>query len=112
MTLNEIIELQSAFDKRHFSNGNWAEHITENNSDKLEHLLVCLMGEVGETANIVKKITRGDVSFNQKFSELAEEITDIFIYTIKLIYQLDINIEEEYIAKMARNEERFKSFER
>lgn len=42
---------------------------------------------------------------------LTEEISDVFIYLIKLVYQLDFDLESEYFKKMKKNEERFKNYE-
>lgn len=113
MTINEIINLQKKFDFTH-SNGDiaWDELIDEYNISSLEHLLVCALGELGETANIVKKISRGDYSLNEQRDNLEFEITDLFIYVLKLIYQLDIDIEKKYLEKMKINTERFKNYER
>ena len=111
MTLSEIIEQQKQFDSTHSGNFRWDEKINENTLDVLQFLMISLFGEVGEAANIIKKIVRGDYSLEEKYPELSEEIIDIFIYLIKLSYQLDIDIEKEYMSKMAKNKERFKQYE-
>lgn len=111
MTINEIIELQKNFDSSHCGNFRWNEQIDENSINILQFLIISLFGEVGETANIIKKIVRGDYKLEEKRDELSEEIIDVFIYLIKLSYQLNIDIEKEYISKMTKNEERFKQYE-
>lgn len=111
MTLKEIIEFQKKFDSKHAGNFKWNEMITDENVEMLEFLLVSLFGEAGETANIVKKIARGDFKISDKKETLSEEITDIFIYLIKLVYQLDIDLEAEYFKKMNKNEQRFERYE-
>lgn len=110
MTLNEIIDMQKKFDSDHASRFNWDEKITDNNIETLEYLLLCLVGEFGETANIVKKTLRGDYRLNDVRGQLSEEVIDVFIYIIKLAYQLEIDIEQEYIKKLERNKLRFKGF--
>ena len=75
-------------------------------------MLVSLTGELGETANIVKKIVRGDFKLDEKKDELQEEITDVFIYLLKLSYQLDIDLEKAYADKMKKNWERFSKYEK
>lgn len=111
-TLNEIIELQKEFDSDHSSTYNWNTKIDENNIHILEHILLATVGEIGETANILKKVIRGDRSFEDAKRELSEEITDVFIYVIKLIYQMDIDIEYEYLKKMKENSKRFEKYKK
>ena len=110
MTLKEIKKIQNTFDAKYKGNIEFNEIITNSNIDPLEHLIVCLLGEFGEFSNIVKKIKRGDFSLTEKNKELKEEYIDMFIYMIKIANQLDINIEEEYISKMKKNEKKFKKF--
>lgn len=113
MTLEEMIRRQMYFDSLHTSEKfDWDEQITIENIEVLEFLLLSLVGEVGEAANLVKKIVRGDFSLEEKKSEISEELTDIFIYLLKISYQLNINLEEEYSKKMNKNMERFKNYER
>lgn len=111
MTLNEIINLQKQFDSNHASAFPWDEKITDNNLEILEFLLVAFAGEFGEVSNIVKKIVRGDYSLDEKRDEISEEIADMFAYLIKLSYQLNIDLEESYIKKVNKNQERFKCYE-
>ena len=111
MDINEIVSIQKNFDRMHKSNFNWNEIITDENTEMLKYLMVCLAGEFGETANIVKKVIRGDFKLSEVKSQLSEEIIDIFIYLIKLTYQLNIDIESEFMAKQKKNTERFKKYE-
>lgn len=110
MTLDKIKEQQKNFDLRYKGNIEFYEQITNENIDVLEHLIVCMLGEFGEFSNIVKKIKRGDFSLLDKKDELDEEFIDIFIYMIKISNQLGINIEETYLKKMKKNEEKFEKF--
>lgn len=110
-TLEEFINYQKAFDEKHFGKFNWGQKIDDENIDVLEFLLISILGELGEASNIVKKILRGDTTLEEMRPHLNEEITDIFIYLLKFIYQLDIDIEQEYLAKMKKNEERFSQYE-
>lgn len=112
MTLQELIELQKEFDGQHEGNFRWNDKVSDSNIEILEFLLVSLTGEVGETANIVKKIARGDFKLGEKKAELQEEIADVFIYLLKLSYQLDIDLEKAYIDKMKKNRERFLKYEK
>ena len=112
MTLEELTEFQKEFDGQHEGNFRWNEKVTDSNIEILEFLLVSLTGEVGETANIVKKIVRGDFKLGEKKEELTEEITDVFIYLLKLSYQLNLDLEKAYIDKMKKNRERFLRYEK
>ena len=111
MTIKDLLEYQKNFDKLHKSNFLWGEKINDSNIEMLEFLMIGLMGEVGESANIVKKIVRGDFTLKDKKKELSEEVSDIFAYLLKIIYQLDIDIEKIYLEKMKKNEERFLKYE-
>ena len=84
MELVKIIELQKKFDGEHKGRFNWDQSIDGENVQILEYLLIGLMGEVGELANIVKKIDRGDLNFENCQESISEELIDIFIYVLKL----------------------------
>ena len=100
MNIEDFIRYQREFDENHSSEFNWSEKITQDNIEILQYLLLCMVGEFGETSNLVKKVIRGDYKLNEIRDELSEEIIDMFIYVIKLIYQLDIDIEDIYLKKM------------
>ncbi|KKI86516.1 hypothetical protein WZ76_09950 [Shouchella clausii] len=87
------------------------ENVDDNNIEVLEHLIVCLVGEVGEFSNIVKKIGRGDFSLTDKMGELSDELADIFIYLIKISNQCDIDLEKSFIEKLNKNKKRFSGYE-
>lgn len=110
MTLDAIKEQQKNFDLKYKGNIEFYEQISDKNIEVLEHLIVCMLGEFGEFSNIVKKIKRGDYCLLEKKDELDEEFVDVFIYMIKMANQLDINIEETYLKKMKKNEEKFGKF--
>lgn len=112
MTLNELMDFQKEFDSRHEGNFKWDTKVSDENLEFLEFLVIALMGEVGETANIIKKILRGDFKLSEKKEDLEEEISDIFAYLLKLSYQMDIDMESTYLKKMKINEERFKKYEK
>jgi NTP pyrophosphatase (non-canonical NTP hydrolase) len=111
-TLKEISRLQANFDHKHEGNIPFFEEISGDNVAGLEHLLVCLMGEVGELANVIKKIRRGDKVYSQQHDAIIEEIVDIFIYVIKLANQIGFDLEDMYDKKMKANSERFRDFEK
>jgi len=110
MTVEEIKIIQKNFDDKYKGNIEFNETVSDTKIEPLEHLIVCMLGEFGEFSNIVKKIKRGDFRLSEKKEQLDEEFIDMFIYMIKIANQLDINIEDEYIKKMKKNEKKFEQF--
>lgn len=109
MTLNELLLSQKEFDKSVSIGGrSFYTDINEDNIQELEHLLVCLLGELGEFSNILKKVSRGDVSLEQVKHSLDEELVDVFIYLVKIINQFDVDVENGYTAKMSKNKIKFR----
>lgn len=107
MDIKDFLKKQEEFDNQYKFLKHWNEKISENNLEVLNFLLLSASGEIGEASNIAKKILRGDFTLKEKKSDLNEEITDAFIYIIKLINQLDIDIEKEYNLKMQKNAIKF-----
>jgi NTP pyrophosphatase (non-canonical NTP hydrolase) len=112
ITLKQIKEMQAEFDNTLNSSFSFNENINEDNINILEHLIVCLVGEVGEFANILKKIRRGDFLFDDKEQDLNEELTDIFIYLIKISNLLNTDLDTNFLEKLNKNKIRFKKFEK
>ncbi|NMB51368.1 MAG: nucleotide pyrophosphohydrolase [Bacteroidales bacterium] len=112
MNLNQLINIQKEFDSKHKGKFDWAQKIDEDNIEILEYLLLCLVGEFGEISNLVKKVLRGDYYLNDIRAQLSEEIADIFIYVLKLAYQLDIDIENQFLLKVDKNKNRFTHYEK
>jgi NTP pyrophosphatase (non-canonical NTP hydrolase) len=107
MDLSKIIELQMEFDKRHTADEPFFIPITASNPRDLEHLVVCMLGELGEFSNVLKKVVRGDITYEQAEPQLHEELTDVFIYLIKVAGQSGIDLEARYLEKLNKNESRF-----
>lgn len=112
ITIEELIKRQRLFDSNHSGCFEWSKIITNDDVSILEHIMISMVGEFGEAANIVKKVARGDCSLDNVRQELSEEVIDILIYVLKLIYQLDIDIEATYNKKMSINKERFIKYEK
>ncbi|WP_102264781.1 MazG nucleotide pyrophosphohydrolase domain-containing protein [Mesobacillus jeotgali] len=110
LTLQEIINRQKDFDKKHEGNNPFYEPITNMNIEVLEHLIVCIVGEIGEFSNIVKKVKRGDFDLDMRRADLEEELTDVFIYLIKIAGQLNIDLEQQYLKKLRKNEIKFERY--
>lgn len=107
MELANLIKLQTDFDREHGVAKPFFVPISSDNLHELEHLVVCLIGEVGEFANELKKVVRGDASYEERQSALAEELTDTFIYLIKIAAQTGVDLESEYLKKLEKNRLRF-----
>ena len=115
MTVKELQEFQKKFDKKYFK-GWWKN---EQNMDQkmnfIKDMTIALTGELGEFANVIKKITRdkktlGEEPSKERLEKLKEELTDCFIYLIILSNILEIDIEEEYLKKTKFNEKRFQKY--
>lgn len=80
---------------------------------RLEFLSNALAGEVGEFANIVKKIARRELyggegkGLGEAREELEEELIDVFIYIMTVAALLGFDLEKAYLAKLEKNKERF-----
>ena len=76
----------------------------------LGHHVMSLCGEVGEGANVVKKMQRGsyDPDDEEVQLELASELVDVFIYVLSCAGIIGMNMEEFYAAKREFNATRFK----
>lgn len=108
LTLKDICNKQKNFDQETFINGKpFYTNIDATNLHELEHLIVCLVGELGEFSNLTKKIVRGDKSFVSEKENLNEELVDVFIYLIKIANQFDVDLEKGFLAKLEKNKTRF-----
>ncbi len=78
-------------------------------SPDLVHHTLSLCGEVGEFANILKKVDRGDLNYNDAVvkHKLAMELTDVFIYLLNIAGLMRVNLHESYKVKRQENERRF-----
>ena len=59
-------------------------------------------GELGEAANIIKKIERGDFTLDEQRTALADEICDIVTYLDLLAYRCGIDLAEATMSKWNR----------
>lgn len=56
-------------------------------------------GELGEAANLIKKIERGDFTLEEKRSELGKELADVITYLDLLAFRAGINLGQATISK-------------
>lgn len=112
MNLNELKKLQSELDNKagfpvKFSN-------SKDKYDQITKDLVGLFGEIGEFSNIVKKMNiknekHEKYELDTALAEelLGEELTDCFIYILRLSEILEIDLEDSFLKKLKRNNERY-----
>jgi NTP pyrophosphatase (non-canonical NTP hydrolase) len=62
---------------------------------------------------LVKKVVRGvvygrgDVRLEDVREQLAEEVTDVFIYLLTIAGLLGVDLEKAYLQKLEKNKRRF-----
>jgi NTP pyrophosphatase (non-canonical NTP hydrolase) len=68
-----------------------------------------MAGEVGEFANLVKKIERGSLRMGDAKVRLAlsMELTDVFVYLLNLAGLVGVDLEKSYNYVRGENEKRF-----
>jgi NTP pyrophosphatase (non-canonical NTP hydrolase) len=85
----------------------WFGSVDETDHHSLENIALCLVGEVGELCNFVKKLNRGDEVTEEILTDMDEEAVDTFIYLLKYAALRDLDLFHGYLEKRAKNEERF-----
>lgn len=72
-------------------------------------LALCMAGEAGEFANVVKKIYRGSLDMKDASTriKLTEELTDTFVYLLNLAGALGIDLAVAFDVVRGQNEVRF-----
>jgi NTP pyrophosphatase (non-canonical NTP hydrolase) len=76
-------------------------------ADDLPFMALCLNGEAGEVANLVKKVVRGSHKYAELQPKIAEEAMDVFIYLMDIFGILEVDVMELYNAKRRSNQARF-----
>jgi len=69
-----------------------------------------LCGEVGELANMIKKVRRGDISVDDP--AIGEELADVLVYLDILSYYLGFDLSLETIAKFNKTSDKVGSEEK
>ena len=116
MQLNELIEKQVRADQKRRLLGDL--HTDLQRQEQLSKDLLGLLGEIGEFANIVKKVglklgheEYEGPSFSEAAPHLREELADVQIYVMRLSFILDVDLEREVLNKMAKNDKRYRSLD-
>lgn len=73
---------------------------------KLSAWCNAVCGELGEAANIIKKIERGDFTLEEGRNDLANELADVVTYLDILAMRAGINLEQAVIDKFNEVSER------
>ncbi|WP_225982980.1 MULTISPECIES: MazG-like family protein [Pseudomonas syringae group] len=73
------------------------------------HWMNALTGEVGECANIIKKVDRGDYSLEAALPNIARELADIQCYLDILAFKLGIDLGAATVSKFDEVSERIGS---
>lgn len=58
-----------------------------------------VLGELGEAANIIKKIERGDFTLEEKREDLAKEFADVLTYLDLLAFRAGVDLSRATIDK-------------
>lgn len=74
----------------------------------IKNLILALVGEVGELAEVVQWKTESEISASLKTadgnSKFSEEIADVAIYLLRLCQKADIDLIEVIDKKMIKND--------
>lgn len=82
----------------------WTEFHTPKN---LVQALNCEAGELSQLL-LFKEYKKKDVLSNQDlFTNICDEIADVFIYLVSLVNALDIDLSEIFIKKMQKNRQKY-----
>lgn len=119
MEINNLIKIQKEFDTLH----NWTPTRGDTQSilSSINKDIIGILGELGEFANIIKKLNlvadkNSGLGIEKKYSEykeeLSDEVVDTFIYLMRIISHLDIDITEEYFKKLEINRKKYKDYEK
>ena len=73
------------------------------------HWVQALVGEVGEAANILKKVDRGDYTLESALPDVARELADIQCYLDILAFKLGIDLGAATVSKFDEVSERIGS---
>jgi len=85
-------------------------HTKEDGSDWcLAQWSNAVLGELGEAANIIKKIERGDITLDDARPALAKEFADIQAYLDLLAFRAGVNLGEATMKKWNEISERIGS---
>ena len=82
-----------------FKNAKGKRAHTKKDDWSLNDWMTAVCGEVGELANMLKKVRRGDYTLKENRKEIADEIADVVIYLDILADKTGIDLGEAVISK-------------
>jgi NTP pyrophosphatase (non-canonical NTP hydrolase) len=85
----------------HFKNAfGHPAHAKRDGSDwTINDWTTALMGEVGEFANLAKKLRRGDYVLDEVRGEMSRELADVACYLVLLAHRCEIDLEDAIRTK-------------
>lgn len=82
-------------------------HSESDGSDwSLGEWVAALVGEVGEAANIIKKVRRGDITMDEARPALAKELADVQTYLDILAFRCGVDLGQATLDKFNEVSER------
>jgi NTP pyrophosphatase (non-canonical NTP hydrolase) len=95
----------------HFKNGKGEPaHSEPDGSDwSLGEWVCAVTGELGEAANIIKKVKRGDITMNDAREALKREFADVICYMDLLAYRCGIDLSDAVRTKFNEFSDRVNS---
>ena len=117
MQLSELIELQRELDERHGFETSFLDPAQK--YAQLTKDIVGLFGEVGEFANLVKKMNlkldrpaEYELEVGQVEADMTEELADVLIYLMRISSILDVDLEAATLKKIQSNVVRYAALRR
>ena len=93
------MRLSAEFKDRH---GRLAHSEPDGSDWSVSEWLEAVVGELGEFANLHKKVRRGDFTMDEAKQGLADELADVVIYLDILAFRLGVNLGEAVMSKFNR----------
>lgn len=85
-------------------------HSKDDGSDWTPGEWVCAVtGELGELANMIKKVRRGDLTMDEARLAIADELADVVTYLDILAMQCGVDLGEAVVNKFNKTSDRVKS---
>lgn len=82
-------------------------HSQPDGSDwKLSAWCNAVTGELGELANLIKKIERGDMTLSEAYDDVADELADVQTYLDILAFRCGVNLGNATVNKFNRVSDR------
>jgi len=77
----------------------WSKDPNDAANWSLNDWMVALAGEVGEAANLLKKLRRGDFTLEEVRPDLARELADVYTYLDLICHKAGIHLPTAVVEK-------------